>query len=284
MVFTGSLYHLKIGDILSMKADVEKLNGVSKRIRQYIIKMLYKAGSGHPGGSLSSVEILVSLYFYKMRYDSKNPKWPDRDRFVLSKGHGVPALYAVLAEAGFFPASELDTLRKLGSRLQGHASVYTPGIEASTGSLGTGISIANGMALAAKLDKKDYNVYVLLGDGELQEGSIWEAAMSTVHYGLRNVTAIVDRNRVQQTGMTEGIMKMEPLEDKWRGFGWNAIRVNGHDISEIIRALDAESDRPKVIIADTVKGKGVSFMENRHEWHGMAPNEEQFRKAMEELR
>ncbi len=264
-------------------ADVEKLSGVSKRIRQHIIKMLYKAGSGHPGGSLSSVEILVSLYFYKMKYDPKNPKWPDRDRFVLSKGHGVPALYAVLAEAGFFSVEELDTLRKLGSRLQGHASVYTPGIEASTGSLGTGISIANGMALAAKLDKKDYNVYVLLGDGELQEGNIWEAVMSTIHYDLRSVTAIVDRNRVQQTGMTEGIMKMEPLEDKWRGFGWDAIRVNGHDISEIIRALDAKTSRPKVIIADTVKGKGVSFMENRHEWHGMAPNEEQFRKAMEEL-
>ncbi len=263
-----------------MAANLEE---TAKRIRRHIIEMIYEAKSGHPGGSLSCVEILVALYFYKMRYDAKNPKWPDRDRFILSKGHGAPALYAVLAETGFFPISELKTLRKLDTRLQGHTSIDVPGVEAPTGSLGMGLSVGNGMAFAAKLDKRQYHVYVLLGDGELQEGNVWEAAMSSSHYNLDNITAIIDRNRVQQTGFTENIMKLEPLEDHWRGFGWNVFRVDGHSIKEIIKALDAESNRPKAIIADTVKGKGVSFMENKHEWHGVAPNEEQFKRAMEEL-
>ena len=268
---------------MSANIDLAGLEDIAQRVRRHVIEMTYQAKSGHPGGSLSCAEILTALYFYKMRYDAKNPKWPDRDRFVLSKGHGAPALYAVLAEAGFFPTSELKTLRRLDSRLQGHVSVHTPGVEATTGSLGMGLSIANGMALAAKLDRKSYHVYALLGDGELQEGGVWEAAMSSVHYKLDNVTAIVDRNRIQQTGFTEDIMKLEPLEKRWEGFGWNTLRVDGHKISEIIKALDVRSDGPKVIIADTVKGKGVSFMENKHEWHGMAPNEEQYRKAMEEL-
>ena len=264
--------------------DAAELKGIAKIIRRRIIEMINEAKSGHPGGSLSCVEILVSLYFNKMKYDPENPMWPDRDRFILSKGHAAPALYAVLAEAGFFPTEELKTLRKLGSRLQGHASMYTPGIDASTGSLGMGLAIANGMAISAKLDKKKYHVYVLLGDGELQEGNIWEAAMSAANYNLSNVTAIIDRNHVQQTGFTENIMKLEPLEDKWKSFGWAVLHVDGHNISEILRALDEKISKPKVIIADTVKGKGVSFMENKHEWHGIAPDEVQFKKAMEELK
>ncbi len=246
--------------------------------------MTFEVKSGHPGGSLSAAEIITALFFYKMRYDPKNPKLPERDRFILSKGHAAPALYAALAMAGFFPEEELLTLRKPGSRLQGHPSISTPGIEICTGSLGQGLSVANGIALAGKLDKKDYHVYVLMGDGEIQEGCVWEAAMSSSQYKLNNLTAIIDRNRIQQTGNTEDIMGLEPLKDKWKAFGWHVMETNGHDFSGIINALNVVSDKPKVIIANTIKGKGVSFMENRAGWHGVAPNQEEFRKALEELR
>lgn len=245
--------------------------------------MTFEAKSGHPGGSLSAADIITALFFYKMHYDPKNPKWPERDRFILSKGHAAPALYAALALAGFFPEEELLTLRKPGSRLQGHPSVSTPGIEICTGSLGQGLSVANGIALAGKLDKKDYHVYVLMGDGEIQEGCVWEAAMSSSQYKLDNLTAIIDRNRIQQTGNTEDIMGLEPLKDKWKAFCWHVMEINGHDFSSIINALNIVSDKPKVIIANTIKGKGVSFMENRAVWHGVAPNQEESRKAMEEL-
>ncbi len=246
--------------------------------------MTFEVKSGHPGGSLSAAEIITALFFYKMRYDPKNPKWPERDRFILSKGHAAPALYAALALSGFFPEEELLTLRKPGSRLQGHPSVSTPGIEICTGSLGQGLSVANGIALAGKIDRNDYHVYVLMGDGEVQEGCVWEAAMSSSQYKLNNVTAIIDRNRIQQTGNTEDIMGLEPLKDKWKAFGWHVMEINGHAFSDIINALNAVSDKPKMIIANTTKGKGVSFMENRAGWHGVAPNQEEFRKALEELR
>ena len=246
--------------------------------------MTYDAGSGHPGGSLSETDILTVLYFYKMRYDPKNPKLPDRDRFVLSKGHGSPGFYAVLAEAGFFDIRELKNFRKINSLLQGHPSNEIPGVEISSGSLGQGLSVANGIALAGRLDKKDYHVYVLLGDGELEEGQVWEAAMSSSHYKLDNITAIIDRNGLQQTGLTEKIKSLEPLAEKWKAFGWAVTVINGHNIAAIVEALDKKvTGKPHVIIAKTIKGKGVSFMENYHEWHGRAPNKEEYEKAMKEL-
>lgn len=265
---------------------ISELQSTAKKIRIDCIEMIYAAGSGHPGSSLSAADILTVLYFYKMRYDPKNPKWSERDRFIMSKGHGAPAFYACLAEAGFFPKQELFNLRKIGHMLQGHPSNDTPGVEVSTGSLGQGLSVANGIALAGRLDKKDYRTYVLMGDGELQEGSVWEAALAAAHYKLDNLAAIIDRNRLQQTGETEKIMKLEDLQQKFSSFGWNVIRVNGHDIGQLMEALDeAESakGRPTMIIADTVKGKGVSFMENKHEWHGVAPNKEEYERAIKEL-
>ncbi|MBI2075757.1 MAG: transketolase [Candidatus Aenigmarchaeota archaeon] len=264
--------------------DLEKLEQTARQIRRHVIQMTYDAGSGHPGGSLSETDILTALYFYKMRYDPKNPEWPDRDRFVLSKGHGAPAFYAVLAEAGFFGLDELKNLRKINHLLQGHPSNETPGVEISSGSLGQGLSVANGIALAGKLDKKTYHVYVLLGDGELDEGQVWEAAMTAGHYKLDNITAIIDRNGIQQTGKTEKTKSLEPLAEKWKAFGWEVSEIDGHDIKEIMDALDEKTTgKPHVIIANTVKGKGVSFMENDHEWHGRAPNKEEYEKAMREL-
>ncbi len=262
------------------------LKSMARKLRRRIIETLYCACSGHPGGSLSSIDIITALYFNKMRYDPKNPKWPDRDRFILSKGHACPALYVTLAEAGFFPAGELLRLRKPGALLQGHPTNAIPGIEISSGSLGQGLAVANGIALAGKLDKKDYRVYVLMGDGELQEGSVWEAAMSSAKYSLDNLTAIVDRNRLQQTAPTENNKPLEPLAAKWTAFGWNVLEINGHEMKEIVDALDKASEtkgKPTVIIANTVKGKGVSFMENSVEWHGRAPNKEEYEKAMKEL-
>ncbi len=261
--------------------DLKEMAG---KLRRSIIETIYNAGSGHPGGSLSSIDVIAALFFYKMRYDPGNPKWPDRDRFVLSKGHACPALYAALSEAGFFPAEELMKLRKAGSMLQGHPSNEIPGIEISAGSLGQGLSVANGMALAGKLDNKDYHVYVLMGDGELQEGSVWEAALSSAKYRLDNITAIVDRNQLQQTAATEKNKPLEPLAKKWAAFGWEVTEIDGHDMAAITKALDKTvTGRPHVIIANTVKGKGVSFMENVVEWHGRAPNKEEFEKAMKEL-
>ncbi len=254
--------------------------------------MIAAANSGHLGGSLSAVEIITALYFKQLRHDPRNPDWPDRDRFILSKGHAAPMLYAALAEAGYFPVSELATLRKLDSRMQGHCDVLvTPGIETSSGPLGQGLSFGIGCAIAARLDKRDWRVYVLLGDGELDEGQVWEAAMSAAHFSvdglkLDNLTAIIDRNGIQLDGWTKDIMNTEPLADKWRAFGWHVIETDGHDITKVVAALDQAKSikgKPSVIIAKTVKGKGVSFMENKAEFHGKPPTKEQAAQALKEL-
>jgi len=265
----------------------EFLKQKAKEVRIDIINMLAEAGSGHPGGSLSCADILTLLYFGKMNVKPDNPKWEDRDRLVLSKGHAAPALYAVLAEKRFFPKEELKTLRKLGSILQGHPDMKsTPGLDMTTGSLGQGLSAANGMALAGKLDKKDYRVYVILGDGELQEGQIWEAAMTAAHYKLDNLTAILDFNGLQIDGPNREVKNIEPVNEKFKAFGWHVIEIDGHDFDQIDRAIEeakATKGRPTLIIAHTIKGKGVSFMENQVGWHGNAPNEEQRQKAIQEL-
>jgi transketolase len=257
------------------------------KIRTDILEMVSEAKSGHPGGSLSAVEILVSLFFYKMRHDPKEPQWADRDRFVLSKGHAAPALFSTLAESGYFPVAELKTLRKLNSRLQGHPDLKVPGVEFPGGSLGIGLSAAIGMALAGKLDKKDYRVYALLGDGEMDEGETWEAAMAASKFKLDNLTAIVDRNGIQQDGLTEQIMPIEPLGYKWKAFNWHVLEVDGFDLRQLIEALEkAENmrNRPTVIIAHTVKGKGVSFMEWDPAYHGKAPDKDTVRKLVEHMR
>lgn len=249
--------------------------------------MTHAAGSGHPGGSLSSAEIFAVLYFNTMNHRPEDPEWEDRDIFILSKGHVCPALYSVMARSGYFPVEELMTLRKLGSRLQGHPHMLAlPGLEASTGSLGQGLSIAIGCALGLKLNKKKSRVYCLMGDGEQEEGQIWEAAMSAAHYKIDNLTGIVDRNRLQIDGFTKDIMGSEPLEDKWKAFGWHVIIVDGHDIKALINAFKKAKtikDKPTVIITDTIKGKGVSFMENVAIWHGQAPNDEEIKKALNDL-
>jgi transketolase len=267
--------------------EIEKLKSLARTIRIDILKMLNQAGSGHTGGSLSAVEIIVSLYFYKMHHNPQNPKWPDRDRFVLSKGHGAPALYATLARSGYFDLSELNNLRKLGSILQGHPDMkVTPGVEISTGSLGQGLSMANGMALALKLDKRAARVYVLMGDGENQEGQIWEAAMAAAHYRLDNLCGIIDYNGLQIDGPVNEIMKIEPIRDKWLAFGWEVFEIDGHNFTEIISALDqAETvkNKPCLILAHTIKGKGVSFFEGKVEYHGVAPTDEELKKALFEL-
>jgi len=257
------------------------------KIRQDIIRMLGESKSGHPGGSLSAADIVTTLYFHEMNVDPQNPKNPERDRFVLSKGHAAPVLYAALAEKGFFPVEELMTLRKLNSRLQGHPSMkHLPGVEMSTGSLGQGLSAANGMALAGKLDGRSYRVYVLLGDGEIQEGQVWEAAMAGAHYKLDNVVAFLDHNGLQIDGPVREIMSPEPVADKWRAFGWHVEEIDGHDFNEIIQALAKAKQvkgKPTMIVAKTIKGKGVSFMENQVGWHGNAPSKEQTTQALNEL-
>ena len=267
--------------------EMQELSLKANAVRRHIIEMVYTAGSGHPGGSLSATDILVALYFKIMNYDPENPKWTDRDRFVLSKGHAAPALYAVLAELGVFPVDELLTLRKVGSRLQGHPDMRKlPGIEASTGSLGQGISIANGMALAAKLDRKLYNVFVMLGDGEIEEGQVWEAAMFASHYKLDNLIAFIDRNKLQIDGETEKVMSIEPISDKWKAFGWEVREINGHNFKEIIDAVEwakGIKGKPAMIIAHTVKGKGVSFMEGSVHFHGKPPNDEEYKIAIQDL-
>jgi transketolase len=261
--------------------------GLGREIRGDILRILTKAGSGHTGGSLSIVEILLALYYGKMHHRPKQPDWPDRDRFVLSKGHGAPALYVVLAKHGYFDLSELDKLRCVCAMLQGHPyNCNTPGIEISTGSLGQGLSVANGMALAGKLDKKPYRVYALLGDGEVQEGQVWEAAMTAAHYHLDNLYALIDFNKLQIDGPLSQIMEVEPLEAKWRAFGWETYEVNGHDVEEIREKLDMAEEvkgRPSMIICHTVKGKGISFMENKVEYHGVAPTSEELERALAEL-
>lgn len=265
-------------------ADLEEK---ARWIRIRILKMLAKAGSGHTGGSLSAVEIITALYFYKMRIRPQEPLWEGRDRFVLSKGHACPALYAAMALAGYFPEEELMTLRQLDSRLQGHPDMRTlPGVDFSTGSLGQGLSVANGMALAARLDKRDIRVYVLMGDGEIQEGQIWEAAMAASHYRIDNLCAILDFNQLQIDGRVSEVMSILPLGEKWRSFGWEVTEVDGHDFSQLLPALDRAEEikgRPSLIIAHTVKGKGVSFMENQARYHGIAPTPEELERALQEL-
>jgi transketolase len=256
-------------------------------MRRNIIKMLGTAGSGHPGGSLSAADIVAALYFWEMKIDAQNPADPERDRFVLSKGHAAPVLYTALAEKGFFSEAGLQTLRKMGSPLQGHPDMNKlPGVEACTGSLGQGVSWSVGMALAGKLDKKPYRVYSLLGDGELEEGMVWEAAMAAAHYKLDNLLIFLDHNGLQIDGPIKQVMSPEPVGDKFRAFGWEVITVDGHDYRQIMEALNTGREtkgRPTAIIAETVKGKGVSFMENRAEWHGTAPNPEQVQQALAEL-
>ena len=266
---------------------LETLAEKARVLRRHVIAMLGEAGSGHPGGSLSAADIMAVLYWHEMQIDASRPDWPERDRFVLSKGHAAPILYACLAEKGFFPVDDLLTLRKIHSHLQGHPDKQkTPGVEASTGSLGQGLSMANGMALAAKMDGADYRVYALLGDGELEEGMVWEAAMTSAHYDLDNLVAIVDNNNLQIDGDVREVMGIKDVAQRFRSFGWAAIDINGHDLSQIMSALGlARGNRgqPTVIVAHTVKGKGVSFMENQVGWHGAAPSQEQVKTALAEL-
>lgn len=266
----------------------EQLAAVCKTIRRHIVSMVGAAKSGHPGGSLSAVELLVSLYFGgHLRHDPKNPGWKERDRFILSKGHACPVLYAVMAESGYCPVDQLNTLRQMGSIYQGHPDRrFMPVLEASTGSLGVGLSVALGMGLAARLDKSPSRTYVVLGDGEIQEGQIWEAAMFGSFHKMDNVCAIVDNNRIQLDGWVKDIMAVEPLAEKWRAFGWHAIEVDGHDLAKVDAAFTeaaATKGKPTCLIAHTVKGKGVSFMENNPKWHGMAPNAEELAAALKEL-
>lgn len=258
-----------------------------KTVRRDILTMVNAAGSGHPGGSLSSVEILTTLYFSVMKIDPQNPSNPDRDRFILSKGHVAPVLYSVLARRGYFEPTELNTLRKMGSSLQGHPHMAsTPGLDCSSGSLGQGLSVACGLALAAKKQGKPYRTYCLLGDGEIQEGQIWEAAMSAAHIELDNLCAIVDWNGVQLDGTTKEVMNVDPVADKFRAFNWNVLEADGHDTDALLRCFqqaEQTKGQPTVIVAKCVKGKGVSFMEGKCAWHGNAPNAEQLAQALKEI-
>ncbi len=267
--------------------SIDQLTATARRVRRHIIEMVAEAGSGHPGGSLSAVEILCALYFRVLRHDPKRPDWPERDRFILSKGHATPVLYAVLAEAGYFPIEELMTFRKLNSRLQGHSKAGSaPGIEMSAGSLGQGLSYSIGQCLAARLDGKDYRVYCLLGDGECQEGQTWEAAMCAPYYNLDHLVAVIDRNGIQNDWYVQETMELEPLDAKLRAFGWHVIAVDGHNFEQLFGAFDEAKTikgKPTAIIARTVKGKGVSFMENNPEWHGKAPSKEQAQQALAEI-
>ena len=268
------------------KLDIKTLKKKAVQIRKDILTMLEKSGSGHTGGSLSLVEILVALYYYKIKHRAKDPDWPGRDKVILSKGHGCPALYAVLADSGYFPREELWTLRKLGSRLQGHPQMGLPGIEISSGSLGQGLSISNGMALANRMDGKNNKIYCIMGDGETNEGQVWEAAMTGSHYKLDTVCGIIDFNKMQIDGFCCDVKGLEPYAKKWQDFGWDAVEIDGHDLKQLMDALD-KADRikkkPQIIIAHTVKGKGISFVENQVKWHGIAPKKEELEKALKEL-
>ncbi len=272
---------------MRMPKSLSELQALAKQVRREIIEMTGAAKTGHPGGSLSAVEILVELYFDYMHIDPKNPTWADRDRFILSKGHAAPVLYAVMAEAGYTPKDQLNTLRKLGSIYQGHPDMrFIPSLEASTGSLGEGLSLVLGMGLAARLDQRPSRYYVLLGDGEIQEGQIWESAMAAAFHKVDNIVAIVDYNGIQLDGFVKDIMEVAPLAEKWRAFGWHTVEIDGHDIPSIRRALEeaeATKFRPTCIVAHTIKGKGVSFMENNPKFHGTAPNAEEVKLALQEL-
>jgi len=267
--------------------ELQDLQEKAKNIRKNIIEIVYNAASGHPGGSLSITDVLTTLYFKELNVDVNNPKDENRDRFVLSKGHCAPALYATLAEKGFIPKEDLKKVRKLDGYLQGHPDMkHTNGVDMTSGSLGQGLSVANGMALAAKLDNKDYRVYCVCGDGEIQEGQIWEAAMTSSHYKLDNICVIVDNNNLQIDGTVEKVMNPYPLDKKFESFGFNVLMIDGHNFNEIIDALEKAKQtkgKPTAIIAKTVKGKGVSYMENQAGWHGKAPKEEEYKIAMEEL-
>jgi transketolase len=293
-----------LADVISAPKieSIVELKRLANRLRIEIIKMIGAAGSGHPGGSLSEVELLTALYFRVLRHNPKDPNWAERDRFILSKGHGCPALYAVLAEAGYIDHATLGTLRKLGSPLQGHPDKrFLPALEANTGSLGQGISVGIGMALAARLDNKDWHTFVMVGDGEIQEGQNWEAAMFAAHHGLENLTVIVDYNHQQLDGFLKDILNPAPLKEKFDAFGWRTLEIDGHDFNQVIPALcpltrktgapmgaletarAARDGKPTCVIANTIKGKGVSFMENNPEWHGVAPKPEQVAAAVAEL-
>jgi transketolase len=268
--------------------SVEELKKIARALRIDIVKMIGAAGSGHPGGSLSEVEVMTALFWRVLRHDPKNPTWKERDRFILSKGHGCPALYATYAHAGYIDPALLPTLRKLGSPLQGHPDKrFLPVLEASTGSLGQGISVGIGTAVAAKLDQQDYHTFVMIGDGESQEGQVWEAAMFAPFHKLNNLTVIVDNNHQQLDDWTDTILSLKPFAEKWRAFGWNVEEIDGHDFAQVIPALEKArantSDRPTCVIANTVKGKGVSFMENNVKWHGVAPKPEEVAAALKEL-
>jgi len=293
--------------------SIDELKSIAKRIRRHIVEMTANANSGHPGGSLSSVEIATALHFRVMRHDPQNPLWPDRDRFIVSKGHATPMVYSTMAEAGYFPVEDLMTFRKLGGKLQGHTVMQKPpGVEMSAGALGMGLSFSLGHALAGRLDGRDYHVFCLLSDGDCQEGQTWEAAMASAHHRAENLIAMVDRNHIQNDGFsdyqrfpagngsrpqrpggwvlkdghTANIMNLEPLEDKWKAFGWSTQHIDGHDLEAIIDALEqakAHTGGPSVVICETIKGKGVSFMENNPDFHGKAPSPEQLKQALKEL-
>ena len=268
--------------------SIQELKQKAADIRCDIIEMICTAQAGHPGGSLSATDIVTALYFRVMRINPQDPQWPDRDRFILSKGHACPVWYAALAERGYFDKEHLSTLRQLGSILQGHPDMLkTPGIDMTAGSLGHGLSVGLGMALSGKLRQKDYHVWVVVGDGEAQEGSIWEAAMAAAKWKLNNLTAVLDRNHLQNDYCVEDLMPIEPIVDKWRAFGWNVVEIDGHEMREVVPALEgakAHQAGPSMIIAHTVKGKGVSYMENVAEWHGKAPCQEEADQALEEIR
>lgn len=269
------------------ESEVEELKEIARRVRVHVVKSTNEAGSGHPGGSLSATDVLTALYFEIMDHRPEEPNWPKRDRLVLSKGHAAPALYGVLAEAGYFPVEELMELRKLGSRLQGHPHVkMTPGVDASTGSLGQGLSIAAGMALAAKLDRESYRVFAICGDGEIQSGQIWEAAMFASHNKLDNLIVFLDRNNLQIDGSTEEVLSIEPIITKWNSFGWHVVEIEGHDMPQIVDAVEKAEEihgQPSIIISHTIKGKGVPFMEGSLAFHGKAADDEQLEVALEAL-
>ena len=267
--------------------SIPAMQPITRKIRRDIINMIGTAASGHPGGSLSSVEILTALYFRILRHSPQNPLWEDRDRFILSKGHAAPVLYATLCAAGYLPENELCTLRQIDSRLQGHPECHlTPGVEMSGGALGLGLSFGIGVALAGKLNNKDYHTYVLMGDGECDEGQVWEAAMAAPHFKLNKLVAIIDNNGLQIDGLIKNVMNQEPIKDKWQSFNWNVIEAQGNDLGSMIEALNkacGSTDKPSVIIAHTIKGAGVSYMENNADFHGKAPNAEEMKIAFKEL-
>lgn len=268
------------------QAEVKELEQHARELRSDVISMIAKAGAGHPGGSLSAAELVAGLYFREMRVDSRNPKWAERDRFILSKGHCCPILYAALCHKGYFDREELDTLRQYHSKLQGHPDMRkTPGVDMSSGSLGNGLSIGLGMALSARTHNRDYRVFVLMGDGEQQEGAVWEAAMIAAHHKVHNLVAIVDRNHLQLTGPTEEVIGLGDLAGKYRAFGWSVLEIDGNDMRQVLEALEKtrRTETPIAIIADTIKGKGVSFMEGQVKWHSTAPNKEQAEQALAEI-